>query len=245
MHPDVDKIHFFSDKIIRSYRLIPTPSHGNVLYRIKTDKREYVLRFLQRNEGDLLGEYYAGLLAYHRGIGPEVLAYERDNSALILAYLSGEQRERLSQKDMQELSHTLRRWHRLPENSSLFPRLELEKLIRDNDNSIGDALTVLSSFGEEKGLCHCDLTPRNLIWHENGVALIDFEFVSVGDIYFDLAAVSVEFDLNEQEEQMFLSSYHEGNRCNKEKMSVYKILYRELRQQWFDRHGGMPISQKV
>ena len=67
------------------------------------------------------------------------------------------------------------------------------------------------------------------------VKLIDWEFASVNDRYFDLASVCIEFDLDNKDEMYFLEHYFNiSEEIYKEKLSGYKAIYKALCKQWFE-----------
>ena len=84
----------------------------------------------------------------------------------------------------------------------------------------------LEQIGIEKKSCHIDLVPENFIEAPDGhLYLIDWEYSSMNDPMWDLAALFLESEFNTDEEDSFLSYYEsEQTPVSREKIRIYKIL---------------------
>ena len=84
----------------------------------------------------------------------------------------------------------------------------------------------LEQIGIEKKSCHIDLVPENFIEGPDGhLYLIDWEYSSMNDPMWDLAALFLESEFNTDEEDSFLSYYEsEQTPVSREKIRIYKIL---------------------
>ena len=60
-------------------------------------------------------------------------------------------------------------------------------------------------------LCHNDLLPANLIWDDDRLWLIDWEYAGMGHPLFDLASVSAGASFTDDQELALLSSYRAEN----------------------------------
>ena len=84
----------------------------------------------------------------------------------------------------------------------------------------------LEKIGVDKKSCHIDLVPENFIEGPNGhLYLIDWEYSSMNDPMWDLAALFLESEFTPEEEADFLA-YYEGDKTpvSREKIRIYKIL---------------------
>ena len=84
----------------------------------------------------------------------------------------------------------------------------------------------LEKIGIEKKSCHIDLVPENFIEGPDGhLYLIDWEYSSMNDPMWDLAALFLESEFTPEEETDFLA-YYEGDKTpvSREKIRIYKIL---------------------
>jgi thiamine kinase-like enzyme len=67
------------------------------------------------------------------------------------------------------------------------------------------------------------------------IKLIDWEYATINDRYFDLASICVEFELNRREENTFVEAYfRKRTKVDREKLDAYKLIYKALCLQWFD-----------
>lgn len=84
----------------------------------------------------------------------------------------------------------------------------------------------LEQIGIEKKSCHIDLVPENFIESPDGhLYLIDWEYSSMNDPMWDLAALFLESVFTPDEENSFLSYYEsEQTPVSREKIRIYKIL---------------------
>ena len=84
----------------------------------------------------------------------------------------------------------------------------------------------LEKIGVDKKSCHIDLVPENFIEAPDGhLYLIDWEYSSMNDPMWDLAALFLESEFNTDEEDSFLSYYEsEQTPVSREKIRIYKIL---------------------
>ena len=84
----------------------------------------------------------------------------------------------------------------------------------------------LEQIGVDKKSCHIDLVPENFIEGPDGhLYLIDWEYSSMNDPMWDLAALFLESEFTQEEEADFLA-YYEGDKTpvSREKIRIYKIL---------------------
>lgn len=84
----------------------------------------------------------------------------------------------------------------------------------------------LADLGVDRKSCHIDLVPENFIESPQGrLYLIDWEYSSMNDPMWDLAALFLESEFTRQEEEDFLSHYEsEQTPASREKIAIYKIL---------------------
>ena len=84
----------------------------------------------------------------------------------------------------------------------------------------------LEKIGVDKKSCHIDLVPENFIEGPDGhLYLIDWEYSSMNDPMWDLAALFLESEFTSVEEEEFLSLYESDKTpVSREKIRIYKIL---------------------
>ena len=92
----------------------------------------------------------------------------------------------------------------------------------------------LADLGVDRKSCHIDLVPENFIESPQGrLYLIDWEYSSMNDPMWDLAALFLESEFTPQEEEEFLSHYEsEQTPVSREKIAIYKILQDAIWSLW-------------
>ena len=92
----------------------------------------------------------------------------------------------------------------------------------------------LADLGVDRKSCHIDLVPENFIESPQGrLYLIDWEYSSMNDPMWDLAALFLESEFTRQEEEAFLSYYEsEQTPVSREKIAIYKILQDAIWSLW-------------
>lgn len=92
----------------------------------------------------------------------------------------------------------------------------------------------LADLGVDRKSCHIDLVPENFIESPQGrLYLIDWEYSSMNDPMWDLAALFLESEFTTQEEEAFLSHYESDQTpVSREKIAIYKILQDTIWSLW-------------
>ena len=92
----------------------------------------------------------------------------------------------------------------------------------------------LADLGVDRKSCHVDLVPENFIESPQGrMYLIDWEYSSMNDPMWDLAALFLESEFTNQEEEDFLT-YYESDKTpvSREKIRIYKISQDTIWSLW-------------
>ena len=92
----------------------------------------------------------------------------------------------------------------------------------------------LADLGLDRKSCHIDLVPENFIESPQGrLYLIDWEYSTMNDPMWDLAALFLESEFTRQEEEAFLSHYESDQTpVSREKIAIYKILQDAIWSLW-------------
>jgi len=219
------------DRRIISIEPIPTRQDGNALWHVVADDGGYIVRKRLRTDTDPDTEASILKHAAHLGITPEVTGYERGDT-LVQRYVEGEHRTSLTSVDLTALADTLRTLHADAYRDAHWPTIDLSALIEPDTAEVKEAFTAITHFPATPALCHNDLNPRNILWRDGQVWLIDFEYAGLNDPCFDLAAVSVEFGFSDELERMWMEAYWGEEVWKERKLAAYKVLYRALWRQW-------------
>ena len=114
----------------------------------------------------------------------------------------------------------IKKYESLIQGEISYPNYEV---VRKSVFSLKDQL---EEIGMDKKSCHIDLVPENFIEGSDGhLYLIDWEYSSMNDPMWDLAALFLESEFTSAEEEDFLSHYKSDKTpVSREKIRIYKIL---------------------
>ncbi len=220
----------FSGKEIVGPKLLPQQGYSNENYIFYAEEKPYLLRKFKLEDRNRELEYRVQLLAYEKGIAAQPLILDLSKNLMVCEFLEGEHKTLLKKEDLARLATVLKKVHCLQTDAEV---MQLEMMFGSISDGLKEAFRVIETFPEEPVLCHNDPNPKNLIFSASGLKLIDWEFAGINDRYFDLAAVSVEFNLDLLDEAYFLASYFRMEGWEKEKLEAYKTVYKALCEQWF------------
>jgi thiamine kinase-like enzyme len=218
----------FRDKKLGIYPIEGGLTNHN--FRIEAGGETFVMR-LGGSDAHLLGiareqELLCARAAAAAGIGPEVIAFLPEHEALVTRFVSG---RLLAAEDAREpatlrrLVETLRKCHASPAPSkvgSFSPFQAVRDYYKQAQarnvplpSKLDDALSILAGIeralenDEPPCLCHNDLLPTNFIDDGESIYLIDWEYAGLGDRFFDLGNLAVNFQLDSSGEAALLTYY--------------------------------------
>ena len=220
MIEQLKKHSFFSDKTIESYALLEHQGYCNENYLLVADGVKYIVRTLLRDDIDRAFEWQVQNLAFSKGITAEPLVFDSQNGFMLFSFLEGEHKSQLDKNELKLLAKTLQKLHSIT--------IDAEPIELQTDTS------TIECYPKEYVLCHNDLNPQNIFFSDT-IKFIDFEYAGVNDRYFDVACVCVEFRLDEKMQKVFLEAYFEDE-YNVEKLEAYKIIYKTLCEEWFQKN---------
>lgn len=139
-------------------------------------------------------------------ISPHVYYFSLENGNMITSWINGKMpslTDFSSSSFLSNLGTTLKTFHQLQCKKTFNPfkhikeRLKIcEKLNLSLPKSIDTLLSTLNSLEVKLnknsliGLCHNDLNASNIIIYNDKIYFVDYEYSSMGDIFFDLATIS-------------------------------------------------------
>ena len=230
MNIDLHSYPPFFGKELSEPKRLPDQGYSNENYIFYAEEKPYLLRKFKLDDRDRELEYRVQRLAYEQGIAAQPLILDLHQDFMVCEFLEGEHKETLKREELAMLASVLKTVHGLEIDAE---EMQLENMFDSIDETLEGALQSIERFSKEPVLCHNDPNPKNLIFSTSGLKLIDWEFAGINDRYFDLAAVSVEFDLDILNEAYFLASYFRQEGWEKEKLEAYKTVYKALCEQWF------------
>ena len=214
-------------------------------YVATIDGSKFVLR-IPGERTDLLGidrrsEAEVLLRAGTLGIGPEVVVELPGVGTQILKFVEGrhlvgdEFVERLP-----EVVDTIASLHRSGDSSATFAIHRVVERHASDAEVLGVALPyeysrlhreslriegVFSLAPNPLVLCHNDLLPGNLLFDDERVWLLDYEYAGMNTAYFDLANLSINFGLSAQAEEQLLQLYFgEVTSLERARLSLMKVM---------------------
>ncbi len=221
---------FFANKQIDSCRLLEHQGYCNENYLVVADGVKYIARSFTKNETNREEEFFIQKQAYLSGIAPQPLVLNLKDRYMIMEYIEGTHEKKLDLFSLYMLVDTVSILH----DNVLIEKdmVKTKDLVKRRDKEIIDALEIIENFSKDFVVCHNDLNPMNILWRENKPILLDFEYAGVNDCYFDLAALSIEFQLGRREESLMLHRYF-GGVFYRDKFEAYKVIYQALCEEWF------------
>lgn len=222
---------FSSDHKNVELTLLSDQGFSNKNYTFQANNTRYLLRKFILQDRDRELEYEIQSLAYQKNIAAKPFILDLESDLMICEYLEGEHKSMLSKEDLLSIAEVLKKLHDIKIDKE---SMVLKNLFTTQTQKVREAFNVLEKYPKEMHLCHNDLNPKNLLFSNHGVKCIDWEYAGINDRYFDLAAVSVEFLLDEEIEAHFLDSYFETTPYFKAKLEAYKTIYIALCKEWFE-----------
>ena len=160
---------------------------------------------------DRVNCHKANLIAYKTGIGPAVYYFFEDTGTEIFEWLEGYNTLKFGAVFEEKMFYTMidliRKFHRykdnkLPLTQTLFEQtFTMMKLAKEMGGYLPkemDRMEWLTQQIEESIMtagidyapCHNDVYTNNYVWNEEkqDMKLLDFEYASMNDVYYDLAA---------------------------------------------------------
>ncbi|WP_231759725.1 choline kinase family protein [Microbulbifer elongatus] len=149
-----------------------------------------------------------------------------------------------------DLSRLLRQLHRLPQTGthldyaakaetywqSIQPSDPLRASLKQLREKIQPRLIHCSQQTDNHCLCHNDLLPGNLLVDNTGVLrAIDWEYAACGHRFFDLATVTLGFEMKNDQQQTLLEGYLQRpvKDGDLEKLQRWQQVYRYLSILWY------------
>lgn len=237
---------FFKKKYIKNIMLVKNQGLCNTNYIVKTKKQSYVLRFFHSNKSVNISrefEYKVQKEAFRKNLTAKPYYFDKKNGLLISNYLKGKHKNKLKSKELKTLIKKVKKVHKLKMKSKTYDfNIDLnhyknslhdkksQKLIK----KLKKKLKKLRNFKKNLALCHHDLNPKNIIFSDKNIYLIDWEYAGINDIFFDLATICIEFNLDKRKKKILLKQYFKNLKYSHfQKLKCYEKIYSLLCKLWF------------
>ncbi len=198
-------------------------------FRIDVGDNSFVLRIAGANT-ELLGidrknEYITNLAAGGLGIAPEVYHFIEPEGYLITRFIKAAPlppAELRQPANLKKVAQILRMIHSMPEIPGQFIVFRIVEEYAQVARRYGvrfpnnfdwllekmyTAETALIVEARPLSPCHNDLLNENFLQDKGRIYLLDWEYAGMGDIFFDLANLSVNHNFTDEEDKQLLSAY--------------------------------------
>ena len=221
----------------------------NKIFLISFDgSQKYILRIGNPNR-NLLGidriKEIDNCKNFSCGFFVEILFYDETNDILLTSFFDGKSIEPKKiledEKKLQTFINAIRNIHQQPilkniKNEDLYP-VKINKFYL---KSLEDILPEFNLEEEKEFLnfvinneinnlnpciCHNDLVWTNLLWKDNDLKIIDWEYSDFSDCYFDLAGFCIEQNFDEEMIQKILLNYFQNIPISYKKFYLMCALY--------------------
>lgn len=244
-------LDLFKDQNI-DIELLKSQGLNNISYLLKTGDKSYVVRVFKNKKSVNISrdfEFQAQLKAFEKNIAAKPIFI--NNNFMIYEFLDGYHKINLNNKNIKKLAITIDKLHKIELKSkkyNLFKDLKIyKKQLKDSKSTsilldLEKDIKKLKNYKKELALVHHDLNSKNILFLKNSIKIIDWEYAGTNDIYFDLATICIEFNLDKKQEKLFLKNYFKNKKKeSKKKLKIYKNIYKNICSLWFMRHSSKLI----
>ncbi len=239
----IKNLNIFKDELI-SFVKLENQGFNNINYLLKTSEKSYIIRvFKSTNSVNISREFEFKVQkkAFIKNIAPKPI-YLND-TFMIYEYTKGIHKTKLSKRNLLNLTSKVKKIHKLKLTSNIYnlkadfkmykKELKDEKSKKLLEKSF-KSLKEIKKMKIQLGLVHHDLNPKNIIFKNDNIKIIDWEYAGLNDIFFDFASICIEFKLSKEDEGILLKNYFYKNKSfHKIKLKHYKIIYKNLCTLWF------------
>ena len=224
------------------------PLHGGITnrnYVATANNREYVVR-IPGERTALLGidrayEAEAAKRAADLGIGPAVLGLLENVGTLVTEVVDGHHLEPTAFAErLDDVVDLIHRFHDSGPLAGAFPIHRIVEWHARDASAHGvmappsyerlhqQSRRIEAAFGRAPMPtvpCHNDLLPGNVLFAEDRVWLLDFEYAGMNDVFFDLANLSVNSEFGQETDEHLLTLYFGGvNKSAWARLQLMKMM---------------------
>lgn len=229
----------------------------NKNFKVTLGDKDYILRIPGNGTEEMISrrsEKHNSILANKLGLDTEILHFNEKNGIKLSAFIENAEtinpQTAKREDNMILVTDILKKLHKsdvkFDNIFDVFQKIEEYELllVKNNGKNYEDYLEVkekvlklqdiLNELGVELTPCHNDTVPENFVRDEERLYLIDWEYSGMNDPMWDLAAHILECGFTEEDEELFLSTYFEGEveERYKTKILIFKICQDFLWSIW-------------
>ena len=234
----------------------PLPGMTNHSYAVSVDGSRYVLRLAGRGTGDYIdrrAEAHNARVAAAAGVNAEVLFFDPGDGTMLTRFIEGARLDAAALRDpgvLARVGRLLRCVHGIPagfrSHFDAFARMGryvavLRGLCGTPPAGFEDVAAELRTAGAAlhaapvpPGPCHNDPWPPNIVDTATRLYLVDWEYSGSNDPAWDLADVSAEAALDDDQEAALLEAYCAGPapRALRGRVGLYRAVSHALWAVW-------------
>ncbi|MCH8538832.1 MAG: phosphotransferase [Alkalimonas sp.] len=229
-------------------------SHGttNLSYWVKTSRGEYVVRHYSPDvtgvcrQQELRCQHAAAVA----GLSPAPLCLNNHQQVLISEFLADGTELQLTDQRLPDMAKQLVALHRLGvQTPVLDPASYLSELKQHHHHgwsaqaqqvyrAVQQVIAEFMAMPADIVLTHLDLHPGNLLWQQQRIWLLDFEYAQLADSSLDLASLIESFQLTESQSQQLLRAYHQLRPSSQSlnwpaKLAAARVIYLAFCWLWY------------
>lgn len=235
----------------------PIGGMSNKNYKVQIDDEFYVLRVPGNGTEEMISrsdEIKNAVYANKIGVDAKLIYFNEETGVKVSEFI--ENAETLSPKSakkqsiMEKVTDILRKLHNfdleMDNDFDIYEKIEKYEnlLIKAKGKNfedyyeVKDKVIYLKNIMNELDVklvpCHNDMVAENFIKSGEKIYLIDWEYGGMNDPMWDLAAYSLENELSEDQEELFLKLYFKGNveEKYKKRILINKIYQDFLWSTW-------------
>ncbi|MDP4527462.1 phosphotransferase [Alkalimonas delamerensis] len=225
----------------------------NLTYWIQTSRGQYAVRHYAPDVSGVCRQQelrcqHASAVA---GLAPAPLCLNNHQQVLISEFLPDGAPLQLDDALLAPMAQLLVALHRLRvQTPQLQPGRYITELNAHAQSDFNPAqrqlfeqcLQVVHRFEQlpqDKVLCHLDLHDGNLLWQQQRIWLLDFEYAQLADSSLDLASVVENFALDESASQQLLQCYVQQRSAGlsleqwQQKLAAARVVYQAFCWLWY------------
>lgn len=236
----------FEQNKILNIKLLENQGVCNTIYKIETNNKSYLLRVFKNKHKNLSErkiEFKIQNLANAYKLTSKAHILDLENGFMLCDFVEGLHKEKLTNSQLNLLVKKLKKLHKIKFNQKPYSLkkdfIYYKNSLKDENSKkiINQSLKEIKKLEKQnflKVLCHHDINYKNILFSQNELKFIDWEFSCVNDLFFDLANVCIEFKLSKNQEKFLLKKYFlKLNSSDLQKLKSYKIIYTNLWILWF------------
>lgn len=241
---ELEKLSLFTNENLESLEKLPIQGFCNINYKLTTNKANYLIRVFKYNSSVNISrdfEFFIQKKASQINIASKPLYMNK--SFMITEFLKGTHKETLKRSELKNLLKTIKKLHKIKVNQRPY-KIEKDlsnykKILKDKESKTTiletkKLLKKIKRYDNYLVTTHHDLNPKNIIFYNSKIRFIDWEYAGVNSVFFDLATVCVEFDIEKKLLKYVLKSYFKKVKKEyKFLLTNYIKIYTNICKLWF------------